>query len=303
MSLEEIFQPRLVVVSETDHEITFADTEKQQPEGQSSARTYYKAPGRPIGLDVTNLTVHHQCLLRWPTRPPLPEIPPLEVVLSGKARIVHYRGLQLVNGWSERTYEVDIQLRVPGADERRREEDFAREKGFPLPHNSFATFNYALLGEEDEDKKEFWLVDCWIPEHTFQELHAALTGGRLRGLSVGVSGEWLYIDDAYDPAGKWTSWFLRADRPDSGYSRGAVCDLSFVTDEYKKAADQSSAEVPLTDSTLPEAAIVEGAAYATQLERVALALEGAQKQATRVISLGRWLVGALGAIALALLLR
>ena len=302
MTLSKIFEPRLVVVSETEHVIVVDDVDKQGSE-PTTAQTYYKAPGRPLGFDVKNLTVYQQCSLRWPTRPPLPEIPPLEVVLNGKAQIWGCNGIQLMNGWSQRTFEVDIQLRVPGAIERDGEEKFAKEKGFQIPHGSFATFQYALVGEEDKEKKEFWLLDCWLPEQIFKDLYEAVVKERLRSLTVGVSGELLYIDDGYDPASKWTSWFLKSDRPDSGYSRGAICELAFATGGFEKTAEQTAQEVEPAGSESSSPTPVHDATYTQQIERVAMALESAQTELVRATSTIRWVVAALGIVALVLLLK
>ena len=67
MTLSKIFEPRLVVVSETEHVIVVDDVDRQGSE-PTSAQTYYKAPGRPLGFDVKNLTVNQQCSLRCSPR-------------------------------------------------------------------------------------------------------------------------------------------------------------------------------------------------------------------------------------------
>jgi hypothetical protein len=209
-----------------------------------------------------------------------------------------------MNGWSRKTFEVDIQFRVPGTAERDQEVEFAKEMNLLIPHASFATFQYALVeNDEDNQKKELWLVDCWLPEQTFNELYESVMKEQLCSLTVGVSGELLYIDHGYDPAGKWTSWFLRSDRPDSGYSRGSVVDLAFVTGGFGKKAAETATEKRSADPVPPDQAAAPEATYARQIERAAMALESAQATLGQATSTIRWVVAALGLVALVLLLK
>ena len=299
------YKSRLIVLEETEYTIKVTDGDKQSTDKRGE-RTYYKTRGRPLPFEVQKLRVIRSSGLAWPPKNPLPELPTIDTVLSGRARIWHYNGLQLMNDWSDRTFEVDVEFSVPTDATRKREEEWCIEHNLPAPHGTFATTTFIRNEDEESGETEIWIVRCWLTRGIFDQLVSAVMNDELRALTFGVSGEYLYLDDWVDPSDSLTGWYLRSDEPNGGYSRGSLYDISFVTGEFevKKGAVINDEQPTQPQKEKTDAMDELHLEQITQVVKpLVYAVDAARLEIGRLTAGLKWLMAIVACSAVALLLK
>lgn len=180
----------------------------ETPEGKE--QTYYLNPIRTMYLHVQKLQISKGLHLYHFGDAELGPQPELSLYVLGTATL-EGRSISVIGDPGNKTRTLSLSFKAPN-EEGKQSEDAAQKQG-KTPRYTSATVGLNRhdweIGNDDD-----WFAECEVSPDTLIAISSAVSSGRLRGMTVGLTLEGIYSDDDWAPPSVKTDWFLRPNRSD-----------------------------------------------------------------------------------------